>query len=94
MGEEVKITVIATGFEREGLPTIERKRAAGDPAPAPAPSAQMEIPQPEPVHAEAAEELAPEREPEPMTMAAAANAPAFDDLDVPAILRRDRRFVQ
>jgi hypothetical protein len=35
-----------------------------------------------------------------MTMAASANAPAppaaplFDDLDVPAILRRDRRFVQ
>src|SRR5258706_9357789 len=67
MGEEVKITVIATGFEREGLPTIERKRSAGDPAPASAPPAQMEIPQPEPVHAEAAEELAPEPEPEPMT---------------------------
>ncbi len=36
-----------------------------------------------------------------MTMAATANGaaappatPAFDDLDVPAILRRDRRFVQ
>jgi hypothetical protein len=36
-----------------------------------------------------------------MTMAASANgaaappaAPAIDDLDVPAILRRDRRFVQ
>ncbi len=97
MGEEVKITVIATGFEREGLPTIERKRSAGDAAPAP--SAQMEIPRPEPMHAEAAEELAPEAEPEPLTMAATANAPAppapaFDDLDVPAILRRDRRFVQ
>ena len=26
MGEEVKITVIATGFERESLPTIERRR--------------------------------------------------------------------
>jgi cell division protein FtsZ len=93
MGEEVKITVIATGFEREGLPTIERKRGAGDPAPAP--PAQMEIPQTESVHAEAAAE--PAAEPEPMTMAAAATAPAapvFDDLDVPAILRRDRRFVQ
>jgi hypothetical protein len=28
MGEEVKITVIATGFERENLPAIERKRNA------------------------------------------------------------------
>jgi hypothetical protein len=100
MGEEVKITVIATGFEREGLPTIERKRSAGDPVAASAPSAQMEIPQPEPMHAGAAEEPVPEAEPEPLTMAATASAPApppapaFDDLDVPAILRRDRRFVQ
>ena len=31
MGDEVKITVIATGFQRENLPAIERKgaRAAG-----------------------------------------------------------------
>jgi cell division protein FtsZ len=104
MGEEVKITVIATGFERENLPTIERKKgpteAIATPAPVPQ---QMEIP--EPLHMDAAPEIAPEPEPvqaesEPMTMAATANSPAppaaplFDDLDVPAILRRDRRFVQ
>src|SRR5579875_1488773 len=60
MGDQVKITVIATGFQRENLPAIERKPsrpAAAEPAPAP-----------------------PE--------------PAFDDLDVPAILRRDRRMIQ
>jgi cell division protein FtsZ len=106
MGEEVKITVIATGFERENLPAIERKRSAAEIASSPAPqpeqpSMQMELPEPEPVAAEASPELAAEPEPEPLTMAASANgaatppaAPLFDDLDVPAILRRDRRFVQ
>jgi cell division protein FtsZ len=106
MGEEVKITVIATGFERENLPTIERRKGGAEPVAARAPvPEQMEIP--EPVQMEAAPEIAPESEPvqaepesAPMTMAASANAPAppaaplFDDLDVPAILRRDRRFVQ
>ncbi len=99
MGEEVKITVIATGFERENLPAIERKKTAAEAVAAPAGEpVQMEMPEPEPVYAEA--EPAPEPEPAPMTMAASANppnppaAPLFDDLDVPAILRRDRRFVQ
>jgi cell division protein FtsZ len=98
MGEEVKITVIATGFERENLPAIERKKSAAEVAAAPQ---QMEIPEPEPVAVEAAPEPEPVYiEPEPMTMAATASAPTppaaplFDDLDVPAILRRDRRFVQ
>jgi cell division protein FtsZ len=106
MGEEVKITVIATGFERENLPTIERKRSAAEiastPAPEQQPSMQMDLPEPEPVAAEAAAEAEPPvAEPEPMTLAASANGSAspaaaqlFDDLDVPAILRRDRRFVQ
>jgi cell division protein FtsZ len=98
MGEEVKITVIATGFERDNLPAIERRKSAAEAAPAPVPE-QMEI---EPVYSEAIPKPEPadvEPEPAPMTMAAAANpsapaAPLFDDLDVPAILRRDRRFVQ
>jgi cell division protein FtsZ len=102
MGEEVKITVIATGFERENLPAIERKKS---PAEVAAASAQMQMHQPEPApfYAESAPEPAyvePEPEPAPLTMAATASAPAapapplFDELDVPAILRRDRRFVQ
>jgi cell division protein FtsZ len=104
MGEEVKITVIATGFERENLPTIERRKTAGEPpsTPAPAPATmQMDLPEPEPLFVEAAPEPEPEHiepEPAPMTMAATATpappAQVFDDLDVPAILRRDRRFVQ
>ena len=102
MGEEVKITVIATGFERENLPTIDRRghRAAAAVVVAepvePVPSPQMELPaaEPEPVYAE------PAYEEPPAVMAAATNGhhetpePLFDDLDVPAILRRDRRMVQ
>jgi hypothetical protein len=63
----------------------------------------MEVPAPEPIYAEPEPvEAAPEphhpqfAEP-PIGAAAHANAPTeplFDDLDVPAILKRDRRFVQ
>ena len=95
MGDEVKITVIATGFERENLPAIERRtaRAAAPSVPEHAPP--TELPEPEPVYAEAAAPEPVYEEPQ-MTMQAAASAPAhdplFDDLDVPAILRR--RMVQ
>ena len=95
--DEVKITVIATGFQRETLPAIQRKGAAAqvpsiveEPAPPPPPAME------EPVYAQAAEpELEPEPEPEPATMAASAangHEPLFEDLDVPAIIRR--RLVQ
>ncbi|HLX42170.1 MAG TPA: cell division protein FtsZ [Bryobacteraceae bacterium] len=104
MGDEVKITVIATGFQRENLPAIERKQsrtpavAAAAPAPPP-PVPQMELPEPEPMHIEALPEIEPAYYEEPPAAAAAAaangNTPhdqLFDDLDVPAILRR--RMVQ
>jgi cell division protein FtsZ len=110
MGEEVKITVIATGFERENLPAIERKEsraaayappaayvpAASAPAPpAPEPIPQMEIPAQEIVYAESSAEPEPAAEEPQMNMAAANGHEAlFDDLDVPAILRRDRRNIQ
>lgn len=96
MGSEVKITVIATGFERESLPAFERKGARiADAAPAPAPV--YAEPEPAPVAAAAAD--APEEEPvleeAPAAVAAAANghdSQIFEDLDVPAILRR--RMIQ
>jgi cell division protein FtsZ len=102
MGEEVKITVIATGFERENLPAIERKSshaamgAPGMPAAPMEPPPQMEIPAPEPVYADAAAEPEPVYEEPQMSMPATANGhdALFDDLDVPAILRRDRRNIQ
>jgi cell division protein FtsZ len=113
MGDEVKITVIATGFERENLPAIARRDArtpmqasmsasmsdAATPAAPSSPAPQMELAEAEPVHAEPEHEPALVYEEAPVTMSAAANGspqaePLFDDLDVPAILRRDRRLIQ
>jgi cell division protein FtsZ len=139
MKDEVKVTVIATGFQRDANPPIHRKEVATTaPAPtrafvAPAPIAA----QPEPVE-EVYEEVYEEQieepaaiaatEPEPeeifeeeipvaaarpqprqpqevlrpmAAMAAAANAPrvnghtepVIDELEVPAILKRERRFL-
>jgi cell division protein FtsZ len=111
MTEEVKITVIATGFQRENLPAIHRRvRGAetGSQAPAQRDYAPTAEP-PQPVMAEpAASPLPQEADPESPSeqplpaMAASAGAASqgtrtsdlFDDLDLPAILRRDRRFVQ
>lgn len=120
MGDEVKITVIATGFERDTLPAIHRKPRPGEEAPAtpaPAPvfehvSGAMSIPSQEakpdlaaewesvpaePIHVEVSEPALDETT--PMNVAASGHGhangspePSFDDLDVPAILRR--RMVQ
>jgi cell division protein FtsZ len=114
LGDEVRITVIATGFERENLPAIARRGvSAGLAAPEPQAAPPVTLPEPpaeivepqiieprveqpdpsEPVYAEAPEpEPTPERSPE-QALAATAHAngapePLFDDLDVPAILRR------
>jgi len=126
MGDEVKVTVIATGFERAGLPTITRRPRTttvtteparlpdpfrNDPPRAEPPRVEVVVeaaaPEPvsskpslaEPVPVEAAPEPPqhPEYDEPPMAAAAHANGqsePLFDDLDVPAILKRDRRFVQ
>ncbi|MGH9646179.1 MAG: cell division protein FtsZ [Bryobacteraceae bacterium] len=132
MGDEVKVTVIATGFERAGLPPIARRMRTTatlesvqpaarvdlprtdpprpepmrvDPARAEPPRVEvvMEAPAPEPVYTEpepvevAPEPQHPQFEEPPIAAAAHANGPAeplFDDLDVPPILKRHRRFVQ
>jgi cell division protein FtsZ len=79
--DEVKITVIATGFAREHLPDLNRRGdsmpliAPPPPAPVEAPATLFEAPQPEP------QEPAIEETPIP-------------DIDVPAYLRRDRRMYQ
>jgi cell division protein FtsZ len=124
LGEDVKITVIATGFQRENLPEIHRRGQGhsvdisapvspviefGTPAPAtqvqPVAVAAVELPVPVPAPVVAAAP-APEPIPEPIQEVAPARAEAapmhvngsseamFDDLDLPAILRRDRRLVQ
>jgi hypothetical protein len=103
MGDEVKITVIATGFQRENLPAIERKGQRGtEPPVVSEPVPQMRIPEPEyePEPEAVVFEPAPPEpvyEEPPKAAAAAANGsaePLFDDIDVPAILRRDRRMIQ
>ncbi|MCL4851268.1 MAG: cell division protein FtsZ [Bryobacteraceae bacterium] len=93
MQDTVKITVIATGFEREGLPTIARRAkelAASDPfgtaaaAPAPEPMFVESVSEEVTVAAQIEEQqefFTPEPEP-------------ADELDVPAFLRKERRMVQ
>ena len=87
MEDEVKITVIATGFQRDGLPQIVRKdhrvmEEIAAPvfvttpvaATAPEPAAVVEA-EPEPVH---------EENGQPQI--------SLNDLDMPAYLRRDRQY--
>jgi cell division protein FtsZ len=98
--DEVKITVIATGFQRDTLPAITRKTEARD-IPIPRPAAQPE-PAPQPVfEAVVVEPIEPEREPEPdpepVVQAQASlpiEEPPMEDLEVPAFLRRERRLFQ
>jgi cell division protein FtsZ len=110
-GDEVKITVIATGFERETLPTIHRRSSAATEPPARAaasavfepPAPQMAFPEPEPLPMTPEPAVAPPVPPPTEHEAAPEPAPAqpsftngheplFDELDVPAIVRR--RMVQ
>lgn len=88
LGDEVKITVIATGFQRESLPLLNRQQfripeLASAPLPEQPPAAAA-LPEPAP-------------EPPPRTMVARANGepqPVLNDLETPAYLRRDRRHLQ
>jgi cell division protein FtsZ len=94
MGDQVKITVIATGFERDTLPAIPRKHPAASLSATqpPASAAPAERP-PEPVKSEAVtalpEEVPTQPAPQPSN---GPPGPMLNDLDVPAILRR--RLVQ
>jgi cell division protein FtsZ len=102
MKDEVKITVIATGFERASLPSIRRPGKSGSveqPVQAAPPVAIVE-PEPEPVVSQYVEQDEVEEavQPPPIAAAAAAGAlapqtngahePPINELDVPAILRR------
>jgi cell division protein FtsZ len=97
MGDEVKITVIATGFQRETLPHLSRRAEFIEPVIAPAPP--PEAPEPVAVVAEASAVGNLFHDPGPVLPAVPSivdeppPAPP-DDLDVPAYLRRDRRMYQ
>ncbi len=107
MADEVKITVIATGFQRENLPEIARRDAAAQAAAASA--ARFTVPEPppplviEPLPFDApgrtAAEAAVASEPGVEAPVAAPEPeppqPKLDDFDTPAFLRRgERRLFQ
>jgi cell division protein FtsZ len=77
MGDSVKVTVLATGFQRANLPEINRQGAAASAAEEEAESA------PEPAPAVEEEAAPPPTEPE---------EPPEDDIETPAFLRRERRL--
>ena len=82
MEDKIKITVIATGFQRDSLPEIDRRNVnfpftamTGPEAPPPTVNGESEVP------AAAGE-------------AAADDVTPVDDYEMPAILRKQRRMVQ
>ena len=94
MEDEVKITVIATGFQRDNLPQLKR-RSSRDEVPV---EVVVQAPAPAPAHIEPAYqmpiEVAEEPEPEPERIEEPVAQMAINDLDMPAYLRRDRRYYQ
>ena len=105
--DEVRITVIATGFERENLPHLTRRQIeitnrsspARIPDPEPVPEPEPRWSQPMIVHEPAPEpELTAYQEPERPMPPPPPSRPQpevhMTDLDVPAFLRRDRRLYQ
>ncbi len=98
MEDEVKITVIATGFERESLPSIRRTGVSKNAAEAVAnraasqPTPQSDLPL---MAAEDGDGAEKDTAPPPLAAAAGAgqaangsHEPVINELDVPAILRR------
>jgi cell division protein FtsZ len=87
MGNTVKITVIATGFQRDSLPEIERRNPHF-------PFNVATLPDPAEHHQLEAETepaiVVQNGHPEPVME----EMPPVDDYDTPAILRKQRRSVQ
>ncbi len=89
MEDRVKITVIATGFQRDSLPEIDRRNPHFPFTPANSPELAA-VPFPPPA----------EHESEPVTATAEAaqehqqEAAPADDYDMPALMRKQRRMVQ
>ena len=94
MQDEVKITVIATGFERDHLPELNRRKESAMTETAPMPVFQpMPVPPPRAPEPEPVMEAAPLFEPEEPEIPAAPE-PAVADIEIPAYLRRERRLYQ
>jgi cell division protein FtsZ len=82
MGDSVKVTVIATGFQRDSLPEFERRSQHFPFSPTNAPTTDARSAQPAESPASA-----PESEP----IAAEAEKEHKDDYEMPALLRKQRR---
>jgi cell division protein FtsZ len=94
LGDEVRITVIATGFHRE-LPDYLRNTDFAKPSAFAAAAASQTVTFNSPEPTQAFELPAPVPEPAPAEVAAAPEPPpALDDLNVPAVLRRNRQMYQ
>lgn len=105
LGEEVKVTVIATGFTRDSLPVAKpmMTRSFEPPAPVQQVIVDPPAPEPEPVEifpAPVVEEIIDvtpsvefvEPAPPPPAPAPLPDADPFDDVDTPAFLRRERKL--
>jgi cell division protein FtsZ len=94
MKDEVKITVIATGFQRDNLPQLARRVAVGAESIMPEPAFPPPAPIMEPVMSSGSlfRDMSPPPPPAPV-MEEQPPVPV-DDLEVPAFLRRERRLYQ
>jgi len=101
--DTVKITVIATGFQRDTLPQLTRRATAGimaeplmpEPVPAPAPPPPAPVLEPVAAAAPVFEEPPPAPVPPPPAPEIEQAVPIpVDDLEIPAFMRRDRRLYQ
>ena len=89
LGDEVKVTVIATGFSRESSIPLSPPRAER-PAPTPAPiSVTYYESEPVDAHFEGTESAPP---PAPPAPAPKAEVDPFEDIDTPSFLRRERKL--
>lgn len=84
LGDAVKITVIATGFQPENAPIADRRKSSE-----PVIRVQHRLPEPEPAPIPAPV-IEPEPEPEPVLVAEPEPVLDLDDLDTPAYLRQGR----
>ena len=95
MQDEVKITVIATGFQRDSLPHLVRKVEVTEPVIVHSPPPSVPVAEPVEVASAVAGTLFHDPPPPPPPPPAVEEpALAHDDVDVPAYLRRERRLYQ
>jgi len=94
MKDEVKITVIATGFQRDNLPQLARRVVVGADAIMPEPAFPPPAPILEPVMSSGPLFRDMPAPPPPAPVIEEPPPVPVDDLEVPAFMRRERRLYQ